>query len=94
MPHDGHVGAFKFGMTYGMIRAICMRVTPNVELVKPALWREYFDLLGRDKEASRMLAQRLFPDMFDKLTRKMDHQRAEAMLIAWWGARPPIGKNW
>jgi len=94
MPHDGHVGAFKFGMTYGMIRAICMRVTPNVELVKPALWREYFDLLGRDKEASRMLAQRLFPAMSDKLVRQMDHNRAEAMLIAWFGARPPIGKNW
>jgi crossover junction endodeoxyribonuclease RuvC len=94
MPHDGHVGAFKFGMTYGMIRAICMRVTPNVELVKPALWREYFDLLGQDKEASRMLAQRLFPTMFDKLTRQMDHNRAEAMLIAWFGARPPIGRNW
>jgi len=71
-----------------------MRVTPNVELVKPALWREYFDLLGRDKEASRMLAQRLFPAMSDKLTRQMDHNRAEAMLIAWFGARPPIGKNW
>ena len=41
-----------------------------------------------------MLAQRLFPAMFDKLVRQMDHNRAEAMLIAWFGARPPIGKNW
>ena len=81
-------------MAFGMIRAICARVTPDIELVAPAVWREYFDLIGKDKEASRLMAIRLFPDMFDKLTRKMDHQRAEAMLIAWWGARPPIGKNW
>jgi hypothetical protein len=94
MPHDGHVGAFRFGMAFGMIRAICARVTPDIELVAPAVWREYFDLIGKDKEASRLMAIRLFPDMFDKLTRKMDHQRAEAMLIAWFGARPPIGKNW
>jgi crossover junction endodeoxyribonuclease RuvC len=94
MPHDGHVGAFRFGMAFGMIRAICTRVTPDIELVAPAVWREYFDLLGQDKEASRMLAQRLFPAMFDKLTRQMDHNRAEAMLIAHWAVRPPIGKNW
>ena len=94
MPHDGHVGAFRFGVAIGMIRAMCMRVTPNVEMVAPAVWKEYFDLLGQDKEASRYMAMRLFPDMLNRLARKMDHGRAEAMLIAWWGARPPIGRNW
>ena len=94
MPHDGHVGAFRFGVSVGMIRAICKLVTENVELVAPPVWKEYFDLFGQDKEASRLLAIRLFPGMFDKLKRKMDHNRAEAMLIAFWSVRPPIGKNW
>jgi crossover junction endodeoxyribonuclease RuvC len=94
MPQDGHVGSFRFGVTVGMIRAVSMWVTPQVELVSPTVWKGYFDLLGQDKEAARMLAIRLFPSMFDKLTRKMDHGRAEAMLIAHWAVRPPIGKNW
>lgn len=34
------------------------------------------------KEASRLLAIELFPDQADLLKRKMDHDRAEALLIA------------
>jgi crossover junction endodeoxyribonuclease RuvC len=95
MPKDGVVSAFRFGMAFGMIRMISQEAVGSaVELVEPQVWKEYFDLTGGDKEASRQRALTLFPHCADFLARKLDHQRAEAMLIAKWGARPIIGRNW
>jgi crossover junction endodeoxyribonuclease RuvC len=95
MPWDGHVGAFRFGVSVGKIVAACELVTPDsyVETVGPTMWKSYFDL-SDDKEEARQLALKLFPYKADHLTRKMDHNRAEAMLIAWYAIRPPIGRNW
>jgi crossover junction endodeoxyribonuclease RuvC len=94
MPKEGVVSAFRFGVAVGMIRAISYSIITDVELVDPAVWKAYFDLLGLDKEASRQLALSIFPDWASLLTRKMDHQRAESLLIAKWGIRPIIGRNW
>jgi crossover junction endodeoxyribonuclease RuvC len=95
MPGDGHVGAFQFGMAFGMIRVICREAVGSaLEMVEPQVWKAYFDLVGCDKEASRQLALQLFPMHAARLVRKQDHQRAEAMLIAKWGDRPIIGRNW
>jgi hypothetical protein len=44
-------------------------------------------LPGRDKEKARQKALALFPQAAPWLTRKKDHQRAEAMLLALYGAR-------
>jgi Holliday junction resolvasome RuvABC endonuclease subunit len=96
MPREGVVSAFRFGMAVGAIRTVArvlLRAEP--EYVEPMVWKAYFKLIGGDKEASRQLAMTLFPNPgYHLLTRKKDHQRAEAMLIAWWAVRPPIGRNW
>jgi crossover junction endodeoxyribonuclease RuvC len=94
LPREGVVGAFRFGVAIGMIRAVSRLVVRDLELVEPKVWKGYFKLAGGDKEASRELALELFPKTSDILKRKKDHQRAEAMLIAWWASRPPIGRNW
>jgi crossover junction endodeoxyribonuclease RuvC len=96
MPKEGVVSAFRFGVAVGMIKAMCHVVVQasDLELVEAAVWKEYFDLVGCDKEASRQLALTLFPMHAAVLARKKDHQRAEGMLIAKWGARPIIGRNW
>lgn len=95
MPRDGVVAAFGFGVSVGMIKAMCRMWTDTaVEYVEPIVWKEYFDLIGGDKEASRLRALQIFPEAADFLERKRDHQRAEAMLIAAWAVRPPIGRDW
>ena len=102
MPKQGVSGVFRFGVAVGILQAICVTwMGHDVELVEPAVWKQYFQLPGKDKEAARQMAIRLFSTHADGtqnargvLTRKKDHQRAEAMLIAWWAMRPPVGRNW
>ena len=94
MPRDGRVGSFNFGVTYGMLKAVSVMSSGEIEFVAPQTWKAYFHLISEDKAASRGLALRLWPDQDHVLTRVKDHNRAEAMLIAWWAIRPPIGRNW
>ena len=94
MPRDGRVGSFRFGVTYGMIKAVSVISSGEIEFVAPQTWKAYFQLISEDKAASRGLALRLWPDQEHVLTRVKDHNRAEAMLVAWWSIRPPIGRNW
>ena len=56
---------------------------PNVQYVPPATWKKHFGLLKQDKGASLELARKLFPEA--PLSRKKDHNRAEALLIARYG---------
>ncbi len=44
-------------------------------------WKRLQGLVKKDKEAARLKAQRLFP--WASLKRKKDHNRAEALLIAY-----------
>jgi crossover junction endodeoxyribonuclease RuvC len=96
MPKEGVSSVFRFGVAVGMLKS-ASRIYLGLhalELVDPTVWKPYFDLPGGDKEAARQLALKLFPEMAAALARKLDHQRAEAMLIAWWANRPPVGRNW
>lgn len=95
MPGEGVRSVFRFGVAFGMLKAMCHAYLGihSLELVEPAVWKGYFNLPGRDKEAARTRAIKLFPNEAGRLHRKLDHQRAEAMLIAWWADRPIIGKD-
>lgn len=89
----GAASAFRFGVAVGQLRAtvrIALGLDP--EFVHPQVWKRYFALTA-DKEESRDLALKLWPHSAYLLKRKKDHQRAEAMLLAKWGIRPVIGKN-
>jgi crossover junction endodeoxyribonuclease RuvC len=81
MPKQGVSSTFKTGMGYGAWRAICSLVTPDFEIVSPRKWKNALGLTS-DKEASRKLAIKLYPNLHDRLTRKKDHNRAEAVLLA------------
>jgi hypothetical protein len=95
MPKQGVASTFRFGMAFGTLKATCKAwIGPDLELVDPTVWHAYFQLPGDDKEAARQLALKLFPETSHYLARKKDHNRAESELIAWWAARPPIGRNW
>ena len=81
MPKQGVSSVFKFGKGYGQILS-AIQISGLPWLVVPAAkWKRFYGL-GTDKEMSRALALRLFPELRDELVLKKNHQRAEALLIA------------
>ena len=86
-PTDGVITAFSVGTGFGMwpLFLHSQGIRLEQDLFVPAVWKRKMALIGKDKEASRALAQRLWPGA--PLTRKGDHNRAEALLIAEVGRR-------
>ena len=78
--------AFKFGFGCGSLQTTvrCCGIEPR--MVVPQKWKKFFNLKGSDKEDSRQLALDLFPNMAEFLQLKKNHGRAEAMLLARYGA--------
>lgn len=82
MPGQGIASGFKFGKSVGLVMGVLACHGISIIEVTPAKWKGYFHL-GKDKEKSRALAVRLFPQL-QGLDHKKDHGRAEALLIARW----------
>jgi crossover junction endodeoxyribonuclease RuvC len=61
-----------------------------VEEVRPTVWKQKFNLIGKDKEASRQKALSLYPGADIGL--KKHHDRAEALLIATYVRRLRAGE--
>lgn len=85
-PGEGAVGAFDFGRTYGLLLGICAAHFLKVHLVTPASWKAAMKVKG-DKDESRRAACAAFPQQSALFARKKDDGRAEAALIASYGAR-------
>jgi crossover junction endodeoxyribonuclease RuvC len=83
------VGAnsFRFGMACGAIRATVAAYSIPYRLVVPQVWKRAYGLRGSDKEASRKMAIRHLPAAEPFLKRKLDHNRADAVLLALYGAK-------
>lgn len=82
-PGQGVVSVFKFGAAYGALRAVVAACGVPLHLVSPTKWKGHFGL-DADKEKSRAMALRLWPGV-GYFSRKKDHGRAEAALIALYG---------
>lgn len=94
MPGQGVSSMFSMGDTFGAIRAVLACRAIRTELTAPASWKRSMGL-DSDKERCRARAIQLFPDQASKLSRKADHNRAEALLLAEWliqrkGERPVV----
>jgi crossover junction endodeoxyribonuclease RuvC len=85
MPKQGVASTFKFGCGYGMIRGVIGATAIPLHLVTPTKWKKTFSL-DSDKDKARALALRYWPARSDLFGRKKDHGRAEAALIARYGA--------
>jgi hypothetical protein len=85
MPRQGVSSTFKFGRAVGAIHATIALAGLRLELVTPTTWKKHHHL-GADKEKARALALRRWPALADQLARKRDADRAEALLIASYGA--------
>lgn len=81
----GASSAFNFGRAVGALHATVSLLGISAEIVHANKWKIYFGLKGPDKENSRLLALQRFPKCSDLFKRKLDHQRAEAALIALYG---------
>lgn len=83
--------SFRFGMACGALRATVAAYNIPYRLVVPQVWKRSFHLRGSDKEASRKLAVRLIPCSDPLLSRKKDHNKSDALLIAIYGAQKWAG---
>lgn len=85
MPKQGVSSTFKFGMAFGVVKGVVSACQIPVLFVTPATWKKAYKLTA-DKEQARRMALRLFPKCDGAFGRKKDHGRAEAALLARYGA--------
>ena len=84
MPGQGVAAMFNFGTSYGIVKGVLGALQIPMVLVSPAVWKRRAGLTGKPKDASRTLAQQLYPAA--PLGRKKDIGRADAILIARFGS--------
>lgn len=77
--------AFSLGATAATISAVMRFAKLRPSLVSPSVWKRALEVPA-DKEAARKYATRAFASDAH-WSRKMDHNRAEAALIALYGAK-------
>lgn len=79
MPGQGAATVFSLGDSFGCARAVIACFGLPYRDVTPQVWKKHFSL-STDKEQSRALASKLFPEA--ELHLKRFHDRAEALLMA------------
>lgn len=79
MPDQGVSSVFTFGKSYGILLGVLAALGVSTHIVSPAKWKGFF-ALGREKDQSRELAQRMWPAA--PLGLKKHHGRAESLLLA------------
>ena len=84
-PGEGHVGAFAFGRSFGMLEGVLAAMGIAVTLVTPGEWKRA-QRIPADKGAARARAAQLWPGLAGTFARVKDDGRAEAALIALHGA--------
>lgn len=99
MPGDGTrkmgaSSAFNFGAAAAMARATVLLSKVPMHLVAPTVWKKHFRIPSKTQggdEAARALALQRFPACADQFRRKKDHGRADAALLALYGASVVTG---
>ena len=89
MPGQSPNGMFAFGFAAGALQgAIACAELPMV-LVVPQVWKKVYGIPGgrENKDVSRQKASMLFPKYASLWARKKDDGRAEAVLLAHYGAK-------
>ena len=82
MPGQGVTSMFNFGQSFGVIKGICAALNLPIYFVRPTKWKKHFNLIKTNKDASRTKVIEAYPDISNKLHRKKDSNRADAILIA------------
>lgn len=84
-PRMGATSAFNFGCnSYGLV---CLAAGMKIpcHTITPQKWKTVHGLINKPKDASRLLALKMFPQLKENLKRVKDIDRADALLmgLAW-----------
>ena len=82
MPGQGVTSMFNFGQTFGAIKGICATLNLPIYFVRPSKWKKHFELINSSKDASRTKAIEMYPTFADRLSKKKDVNKSDAILIA------------
>ena len=82
MPGQGVTSMFNFGQTFGALKGICAALELPIFFVRPSKWKKHFELINSSKDASRTKVIEMYPSFADKLSKKKDVNKSDAILIA------------
>ena len=82
MPGQGVTSMFYFGQSFGAIKGICAALGLPIFFVRPAKWKKHFELINSSKDASRTKVIEMYPSIAEKLSKKKDVNKSDAILIA------------
>ena len=82
MPGQGVTSMFNFGQTFGAIKGISATLKLPIFFVRPSKWKKHFELINSSKDASRTKVIEMYPSFADKLSKKKDVNKSDAILIA------------
>lgn len=83
MPKQGVASCFTFGKGFGLWLGILSALRIPYDLVDPRTWKkDMMNGMGKEKDAARLRAIQLFPELHGALKLKKNDGRAEALLIA------------
>lgn len=84
MPGQGVTSMFTFGRAAGVVEGVVLATGFRILWVSPTEWRRAMRV-RTGKDAGRLRASELLPEAQHYLTRKSDHGRADAILLALYG---------
>lgn len=87
LPGQGVTSMFSFGFSAGAAQAAIAAHLIPMTLVTPANWKRVMGLKTASKDASRLRASQLLPKHAHQWSRIKDDGRAEASLLAIYGAK-------
>jgi len=102
-PGQGAVSTFKFGAAFGICIGVIAALRVQIHYVTPQRWKTDLGLSHPPphvrkskasawrKAAAMDLARELYPEAAGAWKRVRDHNRAEAALLAHWGALNRVG---
>ena len=85
MPKQGVASTFKFGQANGVLIGILAALHVPMHFITPGTWKKFYGL-DANKEKSRLKALQLFPESAALFAKKKDHNKAQASLLAKFGA--------
>ena len=88
---QGVTSMFSFGWVCGAIRQALVDRDFAIEMVSPRKWQLALGV-KKGSDGSLLRASELLPSYADKWSRKMDHNRAAASLIAYYGLHQQANK--
>jgi crossover junction endodeoxyribonuclease RuvC len=85
MPGQGVSSTFQFGRGVGMVEGVVSALRMPMQYVTPQRWQKDLNVRG-GKDGSRQRAAELFPAYANLFALKKWDGRADAALMAYWGA--------